>query len=133
MAGLTASAFTSVSLDPPLILVCIDSRSRSVDVLRETRRFAVHILRADQEQVARSFAQRGAGKLKDVAFVWSRREVPTLQSYLVLLECDLVAEYDGGDHGIFLGRVARLDVPETVADPLTCFRGQLGALRRAGA
>lgn len=131
VAGLTANAFTSVSLDPPLILVCIKQRSCSADVLRRAGRFAVHVLRSDQAEAARAFARPAGDKLGAMALTWSRHDIPIMESCLVRLECSLEAEYDGGDHGIFLGRVLALDMAPPPHQPLTYFRGQLGAPRPA--
>ncbi len=133
VAGLTANAFTSVSLDPPLVLVCIAHGSRSVEELRRARRFAVHVLRSDQLDEARAFARPGEAKLAQAGLIWSERGIPTLRRYLALIECELAAEYDGGDHGIFLGRVLGLDIGAAPHEPLTFFRGRLGALGLAGA
>lgn len=129
VAGLTASAFTSVSLEPPQILVCIKQESHSVEVLRRAGRFAVHVLRSDQADQARAFARPAGDKRGVMALTWSRRGIPIMESCLVRLECTLAAEYDGGDHGIFLGRVLALDVAPPPHEPLTYFHGELGALR----
>lgn len=129
VAGLTANAFTSVSLDPPLILVCIKLESHSIEVLRRAGRFAVHVLRSDQAEAARTFARPAGDKLGAMALTWSRHDIPIMESCLLRLECGLAAEYDGGDHGIFLGRVLALELAPAPQAPLTYFRGKLGALR----
>jgi len=128
VAGLTANAFTSVSLDPPLILVCIKLESHAIEVLRRAGRFAVHVLRSDQTEAARAFARPASDKLGAMALTWSRHDIPVMESCLVRLECTLAVEYDGGDHGIFLGRVLALDMAQSPQAPLTYFRGKLGAL-----
>lgn len=131
VAGLTANAFTSVSLDPPLILVCIKQESHSIEVLRRAGRFAVHVLRSDQAEAAQAFARPAGDKLGAMALTWSRHDIPVMESCLVRLECALAAEYEGGDHGIFLGRVLALDMAPAPHAPLTYFRGKLGALKLA--
>lgn len=131
VAGLTANAFTAVSLDPPLVLVCVGEGSRSLAALRRAGAFAVHVLRADQAAEARAFARAGEGKLTGMAFDWSAEGQPRLGRYLVRLDCVLEAEYPGGDHAIVLGRVRDLALDRQAGDPLTYFRGRLGALALA--
>lgn len=129
LAGLTANAFTSVSLDPPLILVCIKLESHAIEVLRRAGRFAVHVLGSDQADEARAFARPAGDKLGAMALTWSRHDIPVMETCLLRLECTLAAEYDGGDHGIFLGRVLALHMAPPPHRPLTFFRGKLGALQ----
>lgn len=131
LAGFTANAFSSVSLDPPLILVCVDYRSGSIEVLRRAGRFAVHILAEDQEATARTFARKGGDKLDGLRRAAELGGVPVLESFLALLDCELVAEHAAGDHGIFIGRVTRCELNGEAAAPLTCFRGRLGAMSPA--
>ena len=126
LAALTANAFTSVSLEPPLILICVDQRSRSLDVLRETGRFAVHILTETQKELALTLARRGKDKLEAVDFQRGTLGLPVLAEYLALLECDLVSDYPGGDHRILVGEVRRCDLGGDSESPLTFFRGTLG-------
>ena len=128
VAGLTANAFTSVSLDPPLVLVCVRHGSYTGALLRRSGRFAVHMLRADQGETALACARSGADKLEGLELTRSVRGIPTLRRYLALLECTLEAEYGGGDHAIYLGRVLGLDVGPAPLEPLTYFQGRLGAL-----
>lgn len=132
VAGLTANAFTAVSLDPPLVLVCIQRGSRSLEALRRAGQFAVHVLRADQVAEARAFARAGDDKLAGIAFDWSADGLPRLGRYLVRLDCALEAEYPGGDHAIVLGRVRALALDGETREPMTYFRGRLGALAPAG-
>ncbi len=127
VAGTTVNAFTAVSLAPPLILVCLDDRSRSCGVLREAGSFAVHILGADQKDTALAFARRGDDKFADICWRRNRRGTPILDGGLVVLECELVREYEGGDHSIFVGRVVHADIRTDGSGPLTYFCGQVGA------
>ena len=127
-AGITANAFSSVSLDPPLILVCIDRRSRSAEILRRTAHFAVHILSENERDVAMTFARRGEGKFETVDWHWADNGVPVLDHCLVRLSCTMETAYEGGDHLIFMGAVDQLDLVSPEAEPLTCYQGRLGAL-----
>jgi flavin reductase (DIM6/NTAB) family NADH-FMN oxidoreductase RutF len=129
LAGLTANAFSSVSLDPPMVLVCVDRRARSQDIIRRAGCFAVHILTSDQEEIARQFARPGPEKFNGLAWSWDADGMPRLDRCLARLSCRLSAVHAGGDHTIFLGAVAALDSEEPPAAPLTYFQGRLGALR----
>ena len=122
--GLTVSSFASVSLDPVLVLVCLDNRLSGLHHFKESKRFGVSILSASQEEVSRLFAKKGTDRPNDLYFQ-GKTGVPLLRNSLAVLECDSVAEYAGGDHTIFLGQVRSLDVLEgkNAAKPLLYFRG----------
>ena len=105
--GLTASAFTSVSLDPPLILVCVDHKAQSYPALRDSGRFAVNVLTHEQEAISRRFATTRLDKFDGVAFAISDLGVPLLEDALVHLECRTVSTHVAGDHTIFIGQVER--------------------------
>jgi flavin reductase (DIM6/NTAB) family NADH-FMN oxidoreductase RutF len=122
--GLTATAVTSVSLDPPLVLVCIDNRSRTIDPLETGAPFVVHFLAADQEELARRFASRIPDKFAGVDFETTAYGCPRLTGVLASVECLPHAIYPGGDHTIFVGRVVDVQIDETESSPLTYFRGQ---------
>jgi len=102
--GITVNSFTSVSLDPPLVLVSVDRRAHSHDLLHE-RPFTVNVLGAEQEGLARRFA---GGSQTDP--VWVEGEhAPRLAGVLAHLECTPWRAYDGGDHTLFLGEVRDFD------------------------
>ena len=105
--GLTASAFTSVSLDPPLILVCVDHKSQSYPALRERGRFAVNILAPRAGGACRAGSRpRGSDKFDGVPSPDQRRSgLPLLDGALAQLECTTVNVHLEGDHTIFVGRV----------------------------
>lgn len=106
--GLTVSAFTSVSLDPPLVLVCIDYRSQSIEPIRAAGGFTVNMLREGAGEVAMTFASKDEDKFDDVTVIR-----PTFQSAgpgipeqsYALLECRTVESVAAGDHMIFIGHV----------------------------
>ncbi len=126
--GLTASAFASVSLDPPLILVCVDHKSQSYPALRERGRFAVNILRADQEELSRRFATTRLDKFEGVPFRrGAELDVPLIDGALAHLECATVGAHDEGDHTIFVGRVERAHVGS--GTPLLYYRGRYNRLQ----
>ncbi len=108
--GMTANSFTSVSLDPPLILVCVNRNAAIYRAVLESGSFAVSMLSAGQEHVARHFANRsrprGLAEFGEVD--WSpapRTGAPVLHDALAWLDCALTASYEGGDHVIFIGSV----------------------------
>lgn len=108
--GMTANAFTSVSLDPPLVLCCIARTALMHEAIISTKSFAVSVLEAGQEELARYFASksRPRGPAQFDAVTWCpgpRTGAPLLAGSLAWLECELEDVYHGGDHSIFLGRV----------------------------
>ena len=108
--GMTANAFTSVSLDPPMVLCCVARTARMHDAILDARSFGVSVLSTEQEHVARYFASRGReqgmAQFERVDWFPGRRTgVPLLVGSLAWLECDLAEVYEGGDHSIFLGNV----------------------------
>lgn len=130
--GMTANSFTSVSLDPPLVLVCIDRSAVMHESLRRSRTFAVSVLAAEQEPVARYFADRsrplGAEQFDRVDWLpGPRTGAPLISGALAHFECVLWQAYDGGDHTIFVGRLVSADCA-SVDDPVL-FVG--GRFRRA--
>ncbi|MBM3597673.1 MAG: flavin reductase family protein [Alphaproteobacteria bacterium] len=130
ITGLTANAFSALSLDPPLILVCVGYNAGSYAVLRQAERFVVHILAADQTEVARCFASSGADKASCGQWQVSARGNPVLEGCLAVIECRRSAEHEGGDHAILIGAVEATSFPADDAAPLTYYRGQLNALGR---
>ena len=120
--GLTASAFSSVSLEPPLILVCVDHKSQSYPALRERGRFAVNILAVDQEAVSRRFASQRLDKFDGVPHRITDLGVPVVEGAIAQLECITVSMHVEGDHTIFVGRVERAGTAG--GDPLLYSRGR---------
>ena len=128
MAGFTANAFTSLSLSPPEVLICLSRGLRSYPVLRAAGRFAIHFLAQDQGEVAKVFARRGADKAGVIGWSHNSRDVPVLDHYLACIDCDLVREHDGSDHVIAIGLVRDLEIRREVAGPLLYYRGQIGGI-----
>src|SRR5437879_3408531 len=125
--GLTASAFTSVSLEPPLILVCVDHKSQSYPALVAGKTFAVNILSHDQEHVSRRFATtKVENKFEGVPFTLSQMGLPLLENALAQLECATVNVHLEGDHTIFVGRVERARAGAGL--PLVYYRGRYDRL-----
>ena len=132
IAGVTANSFCSVSLDPPLVLVCVDHKALSFPALRDHGRFAVNILRADQEALSRRFAtSKIVDKFEGVPHTISALGLPLVEGALAHLECVTVSTHVEGDHTIFVGRVERAGVPG--GEPLLYFKGRYERLPESGA
>jgi flavin reductase (DIM6/NTAB) family NADH-FMN oxidoreductase RutF len=121
--GVTVNSFSSVSLDPPLVLFSLSRRLHTLAVLLAARTFAIHILREDQRHVSARFATAAADKWEGVAYRAGATGCPVLECSLAVLECELYAQYDGGDHVIVLGRIAHIE-QHTDSKPLVFFRGR---------
>ena len=124
--GLTASAVTAVSLDPPLILVCIDKKAETYPHFGPAGVFAVNVLNEEQHSISSRFAVSGGGKFAGVAYRWGRTGAPILADHLAYLECRIVHAYEGGDHTIYVGRVEAAASRD--GRPLLYYRGAYGAL-----
>lgn len=127
LAGITVTAFTSVSLEPPLVLVCIDKRSRMHDKLQVGGHFAVNMLAQDQEFISRRFASGDADPFREIGYREGVSGAPLLQGAIAAVECRIVELLPGGDHTIIVGEVEATQVSE--GKPLLYFRGgyaQLG-------
>ena len=123
--GLTANAFCSVSLDPPLVLVCVEKSADSHDCIARAGAFCVNVLSSDQERLARHFAEADAAqKFLGVAFHAERTGSPVLDVALAWVDCTLRERYDGGDHTIYLGEVVAGDAHE--GTPILYYRGGYG-------
>jgi flavin reductase (DIM6/NTAB) family NADH-FMN oxidoreductase RutF len=129
--GLTASSFTSVSLHPPLILVCVSQKALSYPAIKSAGRFAVNILSMGQEAVSRRFATTAAGdeKFAGLDYRSGPLGLPILTEALAELECRVVSAYPGGDHTIFVAQVESADCRGDVGkEPLLYFRGKYSRL-----
>ena len=120
--GLTVNSFTSVSLDPVLVLVCFDKNLSSLQAFKDSMRFGVSLLGENQEDVSRLFAKRDSERPESLFFE-GNLGMPLLKNSLAVMECETVATYPGGDHLIFLGDVKHADVLHS-NHPLLYFRGK---------
>ena len=126
--GMTANSFTSVSLDPVLVLVAVDRRARFHAAVLEAGAFAVNVLAADQEDVSRWFATRGRPEDHEHIDRWPHRVgeaagAAIFDGVLAALECETYAVHDGGDHSLLVGRVVAMAAPRPDAEPLLYFKG----------
>jgi flavin reductase (DIM6/NTAB) family NADH-FMN oxidoreductase RutF len=120
--GATANAFTSLSLDPPLILICLAKSMNSLSAFVEGEHFAINILKENQRQISVNFATQSADKFSNVVYDTWPSGVPILGDCLVNLECAREAVHDGGDHKIIVGRILRLEITDS-GEPLLFYRG----------
>jgi flavin reductase (DIM6/NTAB) family NADH-FMN oxidoreductase RutF len=125
--GLTAAAVCSVSAEPPLLLVCIDRRSRTLPALRESRAFAVNFLRGDRADVAARFAARVVDRFDGIDWRPGESGVPILhRDSLAYAECRTTEEIDAGDHVVLIARVVAGAPPPAQSRPLMYFRHRYG-------
>ena len=119
--GITVSAFSSVSLEPPLILVCIEKTTGSHYAFQESEFFVVNVLAEEQENLSNRFASQIPDKFETVDYRLGIGEIPVLKDALVTLECRLAYAHEGGDHTIFVGLVEKSEVKDE--NPLVYWHG----------
>ena len=125
--GLTANAFCSVSLDPPLVLVCVDTLARGHDRIAEASAFGISILADRQEFLSERFAGRAPlvnPRFDGVPYLTAVTGAPLLAEAIAWLDCRLWATYDGGDHSIFVGEVLAAGLANDGAAPLLYHAGR---------
>jgi flavin reductase (DIM6/NTAB) family NADH-FMN oxidoreductase RutF len=123
--GLTANAVASLSLDPLLVLVCVEKTADTHDCIRSAQAFAINILNSESERLARRFAAWEVDRKFDgLAYHAEQTGSPVLDDALGWVDCRVHAEYDGGDHTIFVGEVLAGDAVE--GSPLLYYRGGYG-------
>ena len=130
LIGVTVNSFTSVSLDPPLISFCLDLLLHSLPTFKRVESYAVNVLREDQSDLSRNFAQTLGDKWSDVDYTLSARSNPILSESIAVFECRPFKEYECGDHIIFVGLVERLGDTRRGL-PLVFFGGEYTGLRES--
>ncbi|MBD8573181.1 flavin reductase family protein [Pseudomonas syringae] len=128
VVGLTASAFSALSLEPALVLFCPNYSSDSYPVLLKNKRFAIHLLSAAQQACAYAFARKGKDKANGLDWTLSELGNPLLAGATAIIECELWREYEGGDHAIMVGAIKNLILPDQPAEPMVYCRGKMGGL-----
>ena len=129
--GLTANAVCSVSLEPLLVLVCVDHTADTHPLLEKSGIFAVNVLSQDQEDLSRLLAgptEQKTGRLEALGYRTAVTGAPIIDGCLAYLDCRVVAAYPGGDHTIFVGQVEEAEIGEDVP-PLLFFRGRYTRVR----
>lgn len=122
MVGFTATAFSSLSLDPPLVLFCMDNGATGLPHFRECRTFAINVLAEDQAHVSNGFARSGEGKFSGVPTRIGEAGAPLIEDCLVNMECSVREILPGGDHTIFVGEVQSAHLGE--GEPLLFYQGE---------
>ena len=123
--GMACNSFTSVSLDPQLVLFCAAKSSSTWPRIQAAQKWCANILADDGEEVCRLFAQKGADRFAQIAYTLGRTGAPVLDAAIAFVDCETVAEHDAGDHIVVVGRVLELGyAPE--AKPLLFYRGGYG-------
>ncbi len=118
--GLTVASFASLSLHPPLVIVCIEKSVKSHDAIAAARKFGVSILGQNQAEVSNRFASRSDDKFSGIAVRNGELGVPLIEGAICTIECKLTGQLPGGDHTIFVGEV--VDVQTVEGEPLVYFR-----------
>ena len=120
--GLTVSSFTSVSLDPPLILVCLGHAVTCVDVFRAAKYFGINVLSADQQAISEKFARKGEDRFNGITWGPGETGVPIIPGAIAQMELEVFQRVTSGDHDIFVGRMVRAVAAD--GDPLLYYAGQ---------
>jgi flavin reductase (DIM6/NTAB) family NADH-FMN oxidoreductase RutF len=124
--GLTANSFASVSLEPPLVLFCVAHQAPSLEGFERSQHFAINVLAADQEQIARRFAHPAPDKFAGLNWRTGIQGAPLLDGCIAHIECTLEHRLTSGDHAIIIGRVRRVRVHP--GEPLIFHRSRFGTV-----
>jgi flavin reductase (DIM6/NTAB) family NADH-FMN oxidoreductase RutF len=125
--GLTVSSFTSVSLSPPMVLICLGHAVTSIDIFRASRHFGLSVLFDHQREISDRFARKGEDRFDGLRWEAGATGVPLLTDVLAQMECEVERRVAAGDHDIFIGRMLRARIAE--GEPLIYFAGQYRGLR----
>jgi flavin reductase (DIM6/NTAB) family NADH-FMN oxidoreductase RutF len=130
--GTTANAISSLSLDPPLVLVCFARESETLNAIAHHRSFAINILSTGHQELSTAFARRGTDPnvWEGASHRRGRRGAPRLNDAVASVECELEQRMPGGDHEIVIGRVLDVEYDEADPRPLLFYRGEYASLER---
>lgn len=130
--GMTANSFTSVSLDPPLILICVSHGAQLLTMLQRQKRFGVNILKDNQRAISKYFACTEESveteKRLGIRYHWTETGIPLLEDALVHLACNVVDSHVAGDHTIFIAEVKSVEIYD--GEPLLYLRGNYRLVAR---
>jgi flavin reductase (DIM6/NTAB) family NADH-FMN oxidoreductase RutF len=126
--GMTVSAFSSLSLEPPLVLVCVANDATMAPLLSRVDRFAVNVLSSTQEALSRRFAGQADNRFEGIGYHDGRTGAPVLEDVLAWLQCTIVARHPAGDHTLVVGQVEHAEAGE--GRPLLYYRGGYAQLER---
>ncbi len=125
--GMACNSFTSVSLEPQLVLFCAAKASTTWPRIQTAKKWAANILCEEAEEVSRLFAQKGADRFARIAYTFGRSGAPLLEAALAFVDCETIAEHDAGDHVIVVGQILELGYISE-GKPLLFYRGGYGRL-----
>jgi 3-hydroxy-9,10-secoandrosta-1,3,5(10)-triene-9,17-dione monooxygenase reductase component len=126
--GITVNSFTSVSLDPPLVLWCLANDADSYDIFANCKNFAVHILHEEQEEISQIFSTKNSSKFENLQWETGEFGAPILKDCASCFQCETEIGYSGGDHIILLGRVKAIE-NNTEKHPLVYHNSNYHALK----
>lgn len=130
--GMTANSFTSVSLDPLLILICVSENAQLLPLIQQHRRFGVNILKDNQRAISEYFARTEESveteKRLGIRYRWTEKGIPLLEDALVHLACNVVDSHVAGDHTVFIAKVESVEIYD--GEPLVYLRGDYRCVAR---
>ncbi len=121
--GLTMNAVSSLSLSPPMFLVCVDNGSDTLSPMLETQLFCINVLSSSQQAISNKLAKKGDNKFETVDWTLGQNGAPVISGALLTIECSIHNIYEGGDHQIVCGLVTNLITDEKNTEPLLYFGG----------
>jgi flavin reductase (DIM6/NTAB) family NADH-FMN oxidoreductase RutF len=122
--GMSMNSFTSLSLQPPLVLFCPATTSTTWRLLREAGDIAINVLSAGQEELSRKFANKAVDRFSGTSWSVGENGAPLLHDALGWLECKVLSEAPAGDHTVVIAEIDRMNVHWEIAEPLVFFRGR---------
>jgi flavin reductase (DIM6/NTAB) family NADH-FMN oxidoreductase RutF len=125
--GLTVSSFTSVSLEPPLVLICLGHAVTMIEAFRSATHFGINVLSAEQQELSDRFARKGCDRFDGLDWTAGVSGVPLLPGAIAQIECATHQRITSGDHDIFVGRMVRASVAD--GDPLLYFASRYRGIR----
>lgn len=126
--AMTANSFSSVSLDPPMVLWCIDKGSDRLGIFEKSQHFAINVLAASHQELSGRFAKKGQPYMDGVSYTTWETGCPIIPDAVAIFDCDKAASYDAGDHIIYVGKVRKFAAPEDAGKPLVFYKGGYCAL-----
>ena len=126
--GITANSFSSLSLDPPLVLFCVDASINSYDAFENCECFIINVLREDQIDLSNNFARSSDDKWMGIEHRYGKNGSPTIENSIAILECKKHAVYEGGDHLILVGEVVEFEYDDSGSRPLLYYRGSYATI-----
>ena len=124
--GLTVNSFASVSMDPTLVLFCVDQKAGTLQAFKESQKFAVHVLNEDQKAECFKFAGKDDDKFSDFDWGMTEMGLPVFANAAGVMECKTVREVEAGDHTIFIGEV--VSISKSDKEPMLYFRRKVGGV-----